>query len=291
MQPIATWLVARPQNGILALVATLVLPVFSMLGSIVMVVLTLALGFRRAAASAAIAAAVVAAFALLLRVPVGTMLAVTAATLLPPLLLSALVQHWRSLTLTLQVTVVVAMVATLSIHIVLDDPVAFGNEMLTRATTMFNEAGLGQIAEVLEQDRAIIARQMVMILIVTNWVKQAATLVLGYAVFQALPGKKAVFGRFCDLNFGRVLAFIMALASVAAMPSGMAWLQDFAFVSFAIFWIQGLAIVHWLYAEGRLPGLAVGAGYVMLVILPPMIISLAIVGYVDAWFRFRLRKL
>ena len=61
---------------------------------------------------------------------------------------------------------------------------------------------------------------------------------------------------------------------------------------FAVFWFQGLAIAHWLYAEGRMPGFALALVYVLLPVLNfLMIVGLAIAGYADAWFAFRQRLL
>jgi len=87
------------------------------------------------------------------------------------------------------------------------------------------------------------------------------------------------------------LALIMALASLVAMLSGALWLQNLAFVMFAIFWLQGLAIVHWWKAERRLPAAVLIAVYAMLPLLNALLVmALAVVGYMDAWFAFRRHK-
>ncbi len=118
----------------------------------------------------------------------------------------------------------------------------------------------------------------------------ALVLALGYALYGSLPGTRASFGRFCDLNFGRVLALTMAVTSVAAVFTGAAWLQNIAFVAFVIFWIQGLAIVHWLHVEWRVHAVAVIGVYAALFLLSPLVvIALAVVGYADAWFGLRNR--
>jgi hypothetical protein len=59
---------------------------------------------------------------------------------------------------------------------------------------------------------------------------------------------------------------------------------------FAVFWLQGLAIAHWLRAEGRMPGFALVLVYVLLPVLNFLVIvGLAVAGYVDAWFSYRRR--
>jgi uncharacterized protein YybS (DUF2232 family) len=61
-------------------------------------------------------------------------------------------------------------------------------------------------------------------------------------------------------------------------------------VAFAVFWLQGLAILHWLHAEQRLPVFVVIMTYALLPFLNVLlVISLAVVGYMDAWFDFRAR--
>ena len=291
MQPIAAWLVARPQNSVLGLAASLLLPFAQIFSGAVMVLMVLQLGVRRATVSALAAAAILSLIALLVGSPVAQMLANAVMTWLPALALAALMYRWRSLTLTLQVSAIVAMLATLAFFVVLGDPTVFWTEVLTNIAAVFSELGLQEQATVLLEQQAVIAPQMTMLVVFTSWSMYVLVLLLGYAVFQVLPGKKGLFGRFCDLNFGRVLALIMALASLVAVLSGSMWLQNLAFVIFAIFWVQGLAIVHWLQAESRLPVAVLIALYALLPLLNALLVmALAVVGYMDAWFAFRRRK-
>ncbi len=83
----------------------------------------------------------------------------------------------------------------------------------------------------------------------------------------------------------------MAVASVAAVFVEVVWLRNFAFFVFVIFWIQGLAILHWLHAEKRLPLVLLLVVYALIPLLSALpVISLAVVGYTDAWFDFRARS-
>ncbi len=82
----------------------------------------------------------------------------------------------------------------------------------------------------------------------------------------------------------------MALCSVVALLTGAAWLQNIAFVMFAVFWFQGLAIVHSLHGREILPGFAVAMVYVLMLPLSAVIVvGLAVLGYIDAWFDLRRR--
>jgi len=122
------------------------------------------------------------------------------------------------------------------------------------------------------------------------WMLYITGLLLGYGLYKKLPAKTGEFGRFRNLSFGRVIAFTMALASLLAFVVNAAWLSNIAFVMFVVFWIQGLAIVHWMHAEGTLPLAAVVSVYILLPLLQVLLITaLAVLGYMDAWFDFRRR--
>lgn len=291
MQSVAAWLVARPQNAVIGLAVALLLPFAQIFGGAVMLLVALQLGIRVAVLSGMVAAAVLSLIALLVGDSASHMLANAFGTWLPALLLAAVMFRWRSLTLTLQLSAIVAMLATLVFYIVVGDPTSFWTDVLSEVAAVFRQAGLDQQADLLLQEQVRIAPQMTMLVVVTSWSMIVLVVLLGYALYQALPGNKGRFGRFCDLNFGRVLALVMALASVVAVLSGAAWLQSLAFVAFAMFWVQGLAIVHWLHAEGRLPLVLLIAVYAMLPLLNAlMVVALAVVGYMDAWFVLRKRR-
>jgi len=76
--------------------------------------------------------------------------------------------------------------------------------------------------------------------------------------------------------------------SLLAVAIGVVAIQNVAFLMFAMFWIQGLAIVHWMYFKGRLPLFIVIVTYILLPVLHVfLILALAVLGYTDAWFGYR----
>jgi uncharacterized protein YybS (DUF2232 family) len=78
--------------------------------------------------------------------------------------------------------------------------------------------------------------------------------------------------------------------SVLAFAFGAPWLQSLAVVLLAVFWIQGLAVLHWMFVDGELPMFVVITVYVLLPFLHVfLIMALAVIGYTDAWFRYRRR--
>ena len=190
----------------------------------------------------------------------------------------------------MQVSVIVAMLVTLGFYVVIDDPTAFWIVVLEEVANAFSEMGLNEQAALVNSQKDLIAPQMTMLTVLTSWSMMMLITVLGYAVYQELPGKKGEFGRFCDLRFGRVLALVMAISSVLALFVGAEWLRSFAFVVFVIFWLQGLAMMHWLHVVGPLPIFVLIVIYLMLPFLTALLVTaLAVVGYTDAWFEDRSR--
>ena len=63
-----------------------------------------------------------------------------------------------------------------------------------------------------------------------------------------------------------------------------------ALLLFAIFWLQGLAVLHWLRARGQLPGILLAAVYVLMVPFGFLLVpTVGVMGYTDAWFDYRPR--
>ena len=292
MRPIASWLVARPQNAVIGLAGTLLLPFAQIISGTVMALLVFKHGAALAAVQGVIATAILSILSLVVSASVSQVLGNALVIWAPVILLVVMMRGWRSLTLTLQVTVIAAMVVTLGFYLSLGDPSVFWSEVLVRISDSFRDMGLEQHADILVEQRELIAPQMTVLVVITTWSIYTMVLLLGYAVYRILPGINSDFGRFRDLNFGRVLALTMAVASVVAMLTGAVWLQNFAFVIFAMFWLQGLAIVHWLHSQGRLPLAVVILVYALIPLLNALLVmGLAVVGYIDAWFGFRQRKL
>jgi uncharacterized protein YybS (DUF2232 family) len=74
------------------------------------------------------------------------------------------------------------------------------------------------------------------------------------------------------------------------MITAAIWVQNVAFVLFVIFWLEGLALLHWLRRAGRLPTLVLAAVYVLTVLLGPVLVTaVGVIGYTDAWFNYRPR--
>ncbi len=253
-----------------------------------MVLLVLVQGVRIAVIEASVTAAILLVMSLFLGGSLASVIALTAGTWVPAVLLAILLVKMRSLTLTLQVSVMVAVAALLLFQVAVPDPAAFWQPYLDAMTELVRQNGLQLDTQLLTAEVMTISAVLVF------WMLYTAALLLGYSLYQQRLVDTGVeiidFGRFRDLNFGRVIALTMALVSLLALVTDTSWLQNVAFVLFVMFMMQGLAIVHWLHGAGKLPRIAVVSLYVLLPFLQVLLVMvLALIGYTDAWFAFRRR--
>jgi hypothetical protein len=284
VQALAAWLVARPQNAVLGLAATLLLPLPQLTSGVIMVLLVLAQGIRLAAIEAMAAAALLIVVSLLFGVSIASIVTLMAGTWIPVLVLALLLRRTRSLALTMQITVIFAVVAMVGFYLVVTDPVAFWQPYLTAMSEFARQNSLELNTELLNAEIMTVSATLAF------WMLYVTGLLLGYGLANGLPGQAGRYGWFRDLSFGRVIASIMAIASLLALVVDVDWVQNVAFVLFVVFWVQGLAIVHWVHAQQMLPLGAVVAIYVLLPFLQVLLITgLGILGYMDAWFEFRRR--
>jgi len=284
LQAFAAWLVARPQNAILGLAVTLLLPAPQLTSGVIMVLLVLTQGMRQAVIEALVAAAAVLTASMLFATPVASVVTLIAGTWVPVLLLAVLLLNTRSLTLTVQVSVIITVMTMIGFHVVVEDPVAFWQPHLDLMAEVARQSGLELNEELLNAEVMTVSAALAF------WMLYITGLLLGYGLYRKLPAETSHYGWFRDLNFGRVIAFTMALVSLLAVVVGVAWLRNVAFVLFVTFWMQGLALLHFMRAEKLIPPGAVVAVYVLVPLLQVlMITALAVVGYLDAWFGFRRR--
>jgi len=290
VQPLVAWLVARPQNAVIALAATLLLPVLHIFSGIFMVLLVLKQGVRFAIIVGAIAAALMIMVYLVAGAPVMQVVVAILTTWPPAVLLAVVLGSTRSLTLTMQVSALLAAFAILGCYAFIADLTAFWQPVMALMVDWANASALHEQAQLIEAEPALVAHLLTVSLVVSSWTMYTLYLLFGYRYAEAAPGETGRYGRFCDLNFGRVIALMVAIVSLLAFATGMAWMQSLAIVLCAVFWLQGLAVVHWMFVDGELPLFVVIMVYVLMPFLHVfLIMALAVVGYTDTWFRYRRR--
>lgn len=297
MPAVTAWLVARPLNAVLGLAALLSLPLLGFLSGAVLVYLLLAQGLRQAMIEATIAGASILALTAVLGLSLEAKFAIMLTIWLPALLLGVLLARTRSLTLMMQISVIVAIVGVVTFFAVAGNPAGFWMDVLTQLLAEWRASGVEQLeqqAARVEPELEGVAEHMTVWVAFGAWLMAAVMALLGYALYRSRQVATADFGRFRDLHFGRVIAAAMAVLSIVAVLTGIAWLQSVAFVIFTIFSLQGVAIFHWWHAEGMIPVLVLVLVYGALVIIvtaPLVVIAMAVLGYIDAWFTLRRRRL
>ena len=296
MPSVAAWLVARPLNAIIGLAAMMSLPLFGFLSGAVLVFLVLAQGPRQAIVEVLVAGGLILGVTAIVGGAFGPQVWVMSTIWVPALLMTALLLSSRSLTLTLQVSAIIAVVAVLGFYVTVGSPQDYWATMLTGMVEEWRASGVEQLqanADLIGPQIPALAEQMTVWVAFVAWALSAVMLLLGYGLYRGGPSGSLDFGRFRDLNFGRVMAALMALTSVLAIVAGQGWLQGIAFVIFTVFSLQGIAIIHWLHAEGMIPVFVVVLMYgtlIVIVLAPIMVIAMAILGYIDAWFTLRRKK-
>ena len=289
MPSVAAWLLARPVNAGLALAMTMLMPGLATISGAILVLLVVQQDLRKVLLTAALAGSVLLVVSLASGASPVLALIGIATFWIPILVLARILRVTRSLTLTLQTSVIVALIGICAFFALSSDPVAFWREVIA-ANPVLQSLPLPEWQKALAMSDSQFAGVMTTLFAIGYWFGLACVVLLGYWLFQQLPGKGAEFGRFCELNFGYVIALLLAVSSVAGFALDVIWIQSIAVLIFAVFWLQGAAMVHWLHASGFVPVAVVIAAYALtLVLFEYLFPALAVLGYTDAWFRYRRR--
>ena len=272
------------------------LPLLGFLSGAVLVYLLLAQGPRQALVEVVVAAGLILGVTAIVGDALEPQAWVMSTVWGPAILMSLLLTQSRSLTLTLQVSAIIAIVAVLAFYSVAGNPADYWAGVLQAMVEEWRASGVEQLqanADLVGPQIPALAEYMTVWAAFVAWVVAAIMLLLGYALYRRAPIEWRDYGRFRDLNFGRVMAVLMAVTSVAAVVTGQGWLQGTAFVMFTVFCLQGIAIIHWLHAEGMIPVFVVALMYgtlIVVVLAPVVVIAMAVLGYIDAWFTLRRHK-
>ena len=285
MRELAAFIMRGRLTAILVVAATAVLPMLVWAGGAALALVTLRRGLAEgllvAAASLAISASL---YGLLTGVPA---LAVQSAleVWIPVLLLSAWLRYTVSLSSTLRVATVLALLTVVGMHLAYPDQVGYWSQVLE---PMVKAVGGGDpdaernLRQVLEQTLP----EMTSIWVLSLLSMVLISLLIGRWL-QALLYNPGGFGsEFRQLDLGRPAALaVLGLLLVAGLvQSGV--LGDLARVGGSVFALQMLAFMHALVAKrGMSSGWLVG----LYVLLPFALPIVAIGGIADATFKWRQR--
>jgi len=256
-----------------------------------MVLLVLATGVRRAALAAVASLLILGVAGLIMGVPLDRLLRNAGIVWLMAGCMAGLLAWTRSLVLAVQTGVILALLITVGFYVVQGDPAPLWvDELAQMAASLQAEGHELQARFVLEQQQ--FAPLMTGVVVAAGWTYAIVLLLMGQGAYRLLPAAGAGFGDFRDLNLGRVLAIVLAVVAVGATISQSLWLVNLAIVMLLVFWLQGLALLHWLRSRDKLPPWLLVLAYVA-IMMPVsagiMIFGLGVMGYVDAWFDLRRR--
>ncbi len=286
MRGVAAWLVASPKNAVLVLGVSMLLPLLQPLSSIVLVLLVLAQGPRLALIQAALAGGSLLLVSLFLGISLVQVTMLIVSTWLPVIVLALVLAKTQSFTLTMQASAIMAATVALGLGLMIDDATAFWQPVLTFWSEMLRQNG-ATASEILAVNSADFANQITVLLVLSGWMVYTLIFMLGYLLYGQLVEKAGVYGRIRDLNFGRVIASTLVLLLVLSYVTSSVLLQNIAFILLAMFWLQAVALVHWLRAERGLPFVVVIAAYVLPLLSSYVAIAMTVFGYLDAWFGIR----
>lgn len=280
VQPIAKWLVARPQNSVFGLVAALVLPPTPILGAAVMTLLLLKENnWLRAALYAVIATALLTALNLILGQSPRNPAELAALVWIPATVLALLLKQIRSLTLTIQIAAIGGLLLMGVYLLVAGDQAVTYSQAIAQLVSAVQEAGMSASAA-----HATVAASLMLV----AWSVFVMGLVLGTALRGSLNDDSPGFGAFSNLNLGRVFAAITLALIVIAIASDAYVAKLVASSAFFMFWVQGIAILHRLSKHGYAPVVVLVLAYISVVFMVGLPLF-ALAGYFDAWFDLRRR--
>ncbi len=218
-------------------------------------------------------------------VPVG--LIYSAWVLGPPLALAVIYGRTGSLSLCLQLAVLVGALLLVLLHVTLGDPEKFWAPFVRDLAQEMQRRGLPMD---LEKDGLVetLARTL------WGWVT-ALTLVLAMCAlflarwWQTLPEQAGRFGaEFQQLRLGVVLGTAGAVLIGASAMTDRPLVDDLERIFLGALMLVGLAAAHRFKATGRLNAAWLWAIYVLLVLAAPlMVAAMAGWGFVDNWLRSR----
>lgn len=203
------------------------------------------------------------------------------------LIVGRLLGRYGSLTLPLQVLLVLAVIGVLAFSLATGNPVAFWEPVLQALAEQLNAMGMQAVEPNALQPLAPLMTGMVASSAV---ISSALALMLG-ASWAASAGGPPFAPMFLGLRLGSVIGGMTALAGLGTMfgPGGIP--GSLLMVLATGFAVQGLAVLHWQARAQQWPWYVMVAVYFPL-LLGPMAITvfwllLAGAGFVDNWYGLR----
>jgi hypothetical protein len=284
------WLAARRVPRVAFIAGFYQLGLFGVVSTAVVVLSAIAKGWRTAMADCLIAGGLLLVFAVVTGGP-WEVFAISASFVWPvAVALGGLTGQFATLTLPVQVLLVVAALGVIVFSAMVGDTSAYWQSVLQAAASELESAGI-EIAnpEVLELWAPLMTGFTAAMLIVTIML----SLVLG-TWWASGAGGLGLGQMFRNLRLGNVVSVAAAVAGIATILTSATVASDLLLVFGTGFMLQGLAVLHWQARARRLPWPLLLAVYLTLFpfLLGPSVAAVAWllvagVGFIDNWFMLR----
>ncbi len=269
-----------------SLIAAL-LPLFGVISAAIVVCVAISKGWREGLADCLIALVIVLGLTVLTGDGAPQVLFSSVSTWGIALLMGGLTGLTASLTLAVQVVIVLCCIAIIGFTIVVDDPTAFWEPILRLIAKEMQELGV-ELADV----NAIMDLAPIMSgLFVAGTIASSFIALLLGSWWSGGVRNRSFQDLFLSLRLGYVIGGIAAVAGVAALLGVQPLAGNLLLVAGVGFLFQGLAVVHWQIARRGLPWVVLIAVYLPLFmgtsIMVLALFFLAGVGFIDNWYGLR----
>ncbi len=203
---------------------------------------------------------------------------------LPMMLLAETLRRSRSLSLTLLVGMGVALVMVVLQYALWPNSGELWTQILLEMLNAQQQAGpeMARIEQLLEQ----MVHWMVIMLVAVMYATFIATLLAARWFQSRLAESHGYREDFYGIRLGQSAAILSLLLTGASMLISADWLLAMALVVLTTFLYQGLAIAHsWSRARDKKSWLVLI--YILMVIFPQVVASVAMLGMIDNWLDFR----
>jgi hypothetical protein len=270
-------------------VLAMVFPPLGVVSTAVVALVALREGATQSAYVVVISAVVLAVMMLLIHQPPAWGLLAGLVQWVPLLLLGLLLRYTSSWTTTLQAALIFCLVAVLMVYLWVPDVPGLWESLLDKfARPALEKAGMPaeQINEALQYSTGILTGVFAASLLLTMLLSLMLARAMQAAIFN--PGGFSL--EFRELRFGVWPAAVSVLLLLVMMVSEATLPGELITVAVVAFFIQGLAVIHGLVAQqGMMRGWLVGVYVLLAVLLTPVILLLAGLGWADAIVDFRRR--
>jgi hypothetical protein len=270
-------------------VLAMVFPPLGVVSTAVVALVALREGATQSAYVVVISAVVLAVMMLLIHQPPAWGLLAGLVQWVPLLLLGLLLRYTSSWTTTLQAALIFCLVAVLIVYLWVPDVPGLWQSLLDEfARPALEKAGMPaeQVNEALQYSTGILTGVFAASLLLTMLLSLMLARAMQAAIFN--PGGFSL--EFRELRFGVWPAAVSVLLLLVMMVSEATLPGELITVVVVAFFIQGLAVIHGLVAQqGMMRGWLVGVYVLLAVLLTPVILLLAGLGWADAIVDFRRR--